>query len=311
MADRIARRRVALLALAVAALSWSSPAARAGTSEGEATAAEAAALARDAATSDDALAELRSIDEIDGTPVDLEAATMGLDDAPTRVAHLEALASELGGDGSTGAAEAPVDADAAREEARSVLEGDEYQVDEPPRPFKGALEWLGDRLAPVGRLLDSVFGPLIDAVRDVPGGPYLVVGLLAAGLTWWIARLAERRSRARIARGSGGPRLLVDLDADPATLDREAESAEAAGELGRAVRLRYEAGLIRLVRADRLVLHADTTARRAADQVGGAVLAGLTSSFEEIVYGERTATPADVAAAREGWPQVLQARPVA
>jgi hypothetical protein len=309
VAERVRRGRLAAVAIvALLVLAGWATSADAGGPAAAATADEAAALAREAATSDEALDELRAIDEIDGTPVDLAAATVAIEADPARADRLVALADQLAATPSTGGGD--IDADAARADARSVLDGDEYRADEPPRPFKGVLEWLGDRLAPVGRALDRVFGPIFDAIGDVPGGPYLAVAVLAAGLTWWIARLAARRSRARIAAGQGGARLLVDLDADPVALDRAAADAEAAGDLGAAVRLRYEAGLIRLVRADRLVLHADTTARRAADQVGGAVLAGLTSSFEEIVYGGRTATSADVAAAREGWPEVLEARPV-
>jgi hypothetical protein len=275
--------------------------------QAERSRAEVAELARAAGSDDAALAELRTIEQVDGQPVDLEAATAGVERAPDRAARLEALGDELAA-GAVGAGPDGSVADAARGDARAVLEGDEYRADGPPRPFKGAIDWLGDRLEPVGRVLGDVFGPVIDVIDDIPGGPYLVAAAMGALLAWAIARFVARRSRARVARSGDGRRLLVDLDADPDALLAAADAAEAEGDLAAAVRLRYEAGLLRLVRAGRLELHPETTPRTAAEQVGGAVLGGLTSSFEEIVYGGRTASAADVAAARAGWPQVLDRR---
>ncbi|MEZ5177720.1 MAG: DUF4129 domain-containing protein [Acidimicrobiales bacterium] len=64
------------------------------------------------------------------------------------------------------------------------------------------------------------------------------------------------------------------------------------------MRLRYEAGLLRLVRLGHLRLRPDTTAAGAARQVGRPVMDRLTTDFEEVVYGRRLATADDVARSR-------------
>ncbi|MEZ5140378.1 MAG: DUF4129 domain-containing protein [Acidimicrobiales bacterium] len=74
------------------------------------------------------------------------------------------------------------------------------------------------------------------------------------------------------------------------------------------MRRRFEAGLIRLVRAGRLELRLETTAERAAAEVGGEVLGELAATFQEVTYGGRRATADDVRTARARWPEVLGAR---
>ncbi len=270
---------------------------------------EAAALAREAVTSDAALRDLREVQRIDGRPVDLRAATAGLSGDGRRV-RLTLLASELsrGGPGSG------TDAREARRAAHDVVTGKDYRESSPPKPFKGVLRWLGDRLEPVGHFLQPVWRPIVKAwgavlrfLDAIPGGRYLALAGVVALVAWLGVRLAARRSRAKLVRGPDG-RLLVDPEADPVELERRAEEAEAAGDLATAVRLRYEAGLIRLVRAGRLELRPETTPGSAAAEVGGEDLHGLTVAFEEIVYGERRATADDVARSRAGWGAVLGAK---
>jgi hypothetical protein len=198
-----------------------------------------------------------------------------------------------------------VDPDAAREGARVILDGDKFQEQRLPRPFKGVLEWLADLVRPVTEAITRPLSNLVQAILDRPGGPYLLLALAlgaAAAAAWW---LASRRSRSAV---SGSARAgLVDLAADPDRLDREADDAEAAGDLALAVRRRYEAGLLRLVRAERLVLRADTTAEAAARQVADPTMDRLTVDFEEVTYGGRAADVDDVARARSGWLAVLGA----
>lgn len=261
---------------------------------------EAATLAGDAATDDAALAELRSITSVDDGPVDLAAVTRDLGDE--RVARLEALAAELAEQSSPGAADRVDTTDEARGRARTVLDAEKFQQSEVPKPFKGALEWLADRLRPVGRF----FTRLVEPILALPGGAFILgtaLGAVAAvALTW----LVGRRSRAAV-RTAGVRGSLVDAAADPVDLVRRAEEREQAGDFDGAIRLRYQAGLIRLVRADRLILRADTTAADAAHQVGHPAMDAITSDFEEIVYGNRGATVADVSHARQRWADLLMA----
>ena len=58
-----------------------------------------------------------------------------------------------------------VDPDRARDQAREILGGRRYKPADVPRPFEGALEWLGDRLRPIGdffsRITESLPGKIL------------------------------------------------------------------------------------------------------------------------------------------------------
>lgn len=272
------------------------------------SAVEAAALARAAVTSDAALADLRAVRTVDGRPVDMRGATRSLSTVADRRRRLAALASLLdhGRPGSTTAA-----AD-ARRQARAVVAGKDYRPASVPKPFKGALRWIGDRLdpvfGPIGRFVSRVFHPALWLADRLPGGRYLLLALVVGGAAWLTVWFARRRSGASIGRGGSPHGLLVDPAADPEELERRAEQAEVDGDCSLAVRLRYEAGLVRLVRAQRLTLRPETTARQAAEAVGGEDLAVLTATFEEVVYGGRAATAEDVVGSRERWLRILGSR---
>jgi hypothetical protein len=264
-------------------------------------AAAAASLAREAVVDDGALAELRAIREVDGRPVDLDAATAAM--GGDRAARLDGLADAFeGAAGPRGPDERPVDPDAARSSAQEVLDDDKFQETELPRPFRRPLELLADALRPVGRFLARVFDPIL----QLPGGRYLLAALLGVVGAALVAWMIGRRSRAAVER-SAAAAVLVDPDADPDELEARAAAAEADGRLGLAVRLRYEAGLLRLVRLNRLELRPATTAADAARQVGSPAMDQLTVDFEQIVYGGREADTADVARSRSGWLDLLGA----
>lgn len=303
---RAGRRVGPVLALVLLAVLAMGPA-PAGAQEEAVSGPEAAALARDAVSDDDALERLRAVSTVDGRAVDLDAATadLGVD----RADRLEALATVLGpasGGDPDAAGPAPT-ADDARGRADEVLDDDKFRTRDVPRPFRAPLEWLADRLRPIGRAADRVFGPAVRWILDLPGGPAILAAVLVgatAALTGW---LISRRSRSTHRSDEAG-RLLVDASLDPDEMERQAEAAEADGDRTLAVRLRYEAGLIRLVRAGRVELRPQTTASDAARQVGDPTMSQLTADFEEIVYGGRAATADDVVAARSGWPELLGVR---
>lgn len=275
------------------------------------TASEAAGLAEAAVDDDAALDDLRQVTEVDGRPVDLDAALAGVDRlAPAeRAARLDALAATWGSTDTQPGDPAPdetIDPDDARDQAREVLDDDKYHERELPRPLAGPLGWLADRFRWMGDGLDAVLGPVGRALGRLPGGRLIIWLGLTAIIGGVIAWMVHRASRAAIDGRTH--RGLVDPAADPADLDRQADEAEAGGELSAAIRLRYEAGLIRLVRADRLRLEPRTTPADAADQVGGEPMGVLTRDFEEIVYGDRPATAADLERSRRAWPEILGAR---
>lgn len=294
-------RLIAVL-LAIGAASLVGPGADAVAAQDVAvTSAEAARLARAAVDSDGARAELMAVERVDGRPVDLGSAIA--EDGPAQVERLQVLAEELDRASMGADAEVVDSTDSARSRAETVLDDDKFQQSDVPKPFKGLLEWLADRLRPVGEVLSSLFAPIL----ALPGGPFILGSMffVAAGLaTGW---LVGRRSRA-VLSGRGGRDSLVDRDADPDDLDRRATDAEDSGAHGEAIRLRYQAGLLRLARAGQLTLRADTTAAEAARQVDRAAMWALTGDFEQIVYGERIATAADVAETRHLWSALLAAR---
>src|SRR5262249_9583586 len=49
-----------------------------------------------------------------------------------------------------------VDPERAREHARDILGDRRFRHDAAPRPFRGPLRWLGDRLRPIGRALGKI-----------------------------------------------------------------------------------------------------------------------------------------------------------
>ncbi|HEX2574946.1 MAG TPA: DUF4129 domain-containing protein [Aquihabitans sp.] len=293
------RRSIAVALATVVLVVGSALGGPAGAQAGDVSAAEAAELAREAVTDDDALAELRSLTSVDGRPVDLRSATAAM--GPSRAARLGALAEALSAGGAGAGGTPTASLDQARRSAREVLDDDKFRPGDVPKPFKGALEWLGDRLRPIGRFLHD----LVEPILDLPGGELILAGALVglgAGAAAW---LIARRDRAVVTRRHGSS--LVDPAADPAALDAHADDAEACGDHAAAVRFRYQAGLLRLVRADRLVLRTDTTAAQAARQVADPAMDELTDGFQAVVYGGRPATGADVEAARRRWAELVGA----
>ncbi len=130
-----------------------------------------------------------------------------------------------------------VDPDAARADARAILDDRRFRNDPAPRPFRGPLRWLGDRLDPVVRWIG-------DVIDFVPWYVWLAIVLVITGLVVaWIVRRVQPARRARSSRTAADRAAGAE---DPAVLEREADAAERRGDLERAVRLRFRAGLLRL-----------------------------------------------------------------
>lgn len=197
------------------------------------------------------------------------------------------------------AAPAPARADvavAARERARSIVSQPRFQPARVPQPLRRPLElaaatiergmaWLSARL-PGGRATAW-------ALLAVP----VVLVSLAV-----VARLARRRERggpAGEARGGAGPAP------SPGVLEREAERAERAGQLDRALRLRFAAGLLRLDRARAITLSPSLTTGEVSRRLRSEGFDELRTDFEAVAYGGRPARRDQLAAAREGWARVL------
>jgi hypothetical protein len=274
------------LAVTACALIFAAPAAAA-------TGREVRTLAQHATSSPAALERLRTITVVDGRAIDVQRLLHTSSPAELR-ARLRALAL-------AGASPAPF---ASRAEARRILHERRFRGSAVPRPFHGALVWLGEKLRPVTDAIDRLG-------RHVPGGAWVVWIVLAAIVIASSALLAGKTARRRgaleIERGLSSER---QTRLDPRELDREADEAEAAGDAARALRLRFRAGLLRLGRARVVPLRASLTSGEARRILRLPEFDALARAHDEVVYGGRSAVSADLVAARERWPRVLEAKGV-
>ena len=248
------------------------------------------ALAERAAEDPRALAQLRAVQQVDGRPVDIRLALAGAE-GPVLAARLEALAA--------GGAPAPVDALQARQDASEVLDGRRFKPARVPRPFAGILRTIGRWLQPVAEPLEDVWGRIMASVAAQLG----LVALVFALALLISVRLVGRRSPAAVRWSH---RIGTEGEAlDPDELERRATEAEQAGDLDRAVRLRFVAGVLRLDEAGVVTYRASLTTGQLRARVPATAFVQLAAAFDEIAYGGRPAAVDDVRAATEGWPRVL------
>ena len=190
-----------------------------------------------------------------------------------------------------------VDPDTARADVRDILGDRRYRADPAPRPFRGPLQWLGDRLATIGRWIG-------DVVTAVPWFVWLAIGLVLVVLVarWIMARTQRRRTQPSSSRAT----RTGTASEDPAALEREADEAERAGDSARAVRLRFRAGLLRLGDRGAIEYRPSVTTSEVRGRLHSDTFDQLAETFDEVAYGGHPAEPPDVAAARTGWPRVVK-----
>ena len=279
------------LAAALAAAALAAPAtARAEPVSGSELRSIAAAAERDPG----ARARLARIDRVDDRPVAVGAIVAGArpDEIEPRLRLALASAEASGEPARAGAA--------PRDAARDLLRERRYTGTDVPRPFTGALRWLGDRLAPVARLLRRVG----DAI---PGGSSVLYALLGA-LILALALGGSRRFIRRRAGGAGGAgrRIRAAPPDDPAALERAAGDAERRGDFAAAVRLRFRAGLLRLDAAEVIAYRPSLTTGEVARALRSPDFDRIGRDFDAIAYGGRDADAEAAEAARESWAAVLR-----
>lgn len=149
-------------------------------------------------------------------------------------------------------------------------------------------------------------------IADVVGGPLplalMVGGALAAVAVAVTANLGKRRARMideRIRREHRKARGL-----DPADLEREARTAEKAGDHLLAFRLLFRAALLRLDDRGLIDLRPGTTTGTVAEGLGSESFHRLVARFDAVVYGGRTATADDPTAVRGVVKALLEREPV-
>jgi hypothetical protein len=186
----------------------------------------------------------------------------------------------------------------AREEARQILAERRFRGTSIPRPFHGFFSWLARHLQFVRHGFDWI------ALRI--GGQrvlWTVISLLVLVAAALVTRQLARRRIEVEARGAG--RRGRGRSEDPAELERLADEAERRGDLEVALRLRFRAGLLRLGRARVLPSRPSLRTREARRTLRSPRFDRLARDFDEVVYGRRAPSPADVEVARTEWPQVV------
>ncbi|MEA2302072.1 MAG: hypothetical protein QOE44_2607 [Solirubrobacteraceae bacterium] len=189
--------------------------------------------------------------------------------------------------------------------AHQILGEDRFRPAPLPRPLHGVLDALGGALAPIGDALSDAFSAVAGLVPGGTATAWVLLGGLVVGLAGLAAaRLTDRTlvdrtsSGTRAGRGEGGP-------PDARALEAAAEAAERDGRLEAAVRLRFQAGLLRLDELGVLAYRPSLATAAVARRLGSPVFDGLARRFEELAYGGRRADPGDAGRAREGWERVL------
>ncbi len=269
--------RIAAVLLA-AALALASPAAAI-----DRTAEEVDGLARSApfdAAADD---QLRKTTSIDGVPVDMEWLLGGPEVASDRLGAFVVDRSSR-----------PIDAGA---QARAILAQDRFDTSG-GIPASAVLQaWA----------LRTVSGILLAIEQAIPGGlttvGWVLLVLAVAGVTTASWSLLRRRELAiESAERTRGRRKGPSA----ASLDARALEAAREGRFEDALRLHFVAALIRLDSHGAIRLHDGLTSGSVTATLSHPIASHLVAVHDEVVYGDRTATPTDAEQSRTGWRQVVQ-----
>ena len=266
------------------------------------TRAEVLDLAERATTDEAALDQLRAIDEIDGSPVDLDRVLEGASGEEIEE-RVETLVSE-------DAAVTEPDAAGTREVAKRILDQDRYRPDEIPRPLRGPLEWIANLLEPVGDAIGAVFGWIAERFGELasatPGGAltlWMLIGLVVVAFVMLQTKNVIARRSRKEPEHEGEHAVRVE---EPRDLERRAAAARASGDHELAVRLLFRAGLLRLARSRAIPARSSLTTGELKRILSLPEFDRLGISFDKIAYGRRPATEADSDAARSGWTRVLE-----
>lgn len=143
--------------------------------------------------------------------------------------------------------------------------------------------------------------------EDSAGGRFLfwtIVTVLIIVLAAVVAsRLARRRSEA--AAVSRRQHDETEPPETPETLEAKAELALTEGRDEDAIRLYYQAGLIRLGNRGIIEYRPSLTSGEVAERLRLAVFDHIAGSFDSIAYGHRPAGPDEAAASKNGWQELL------
>ena len=192
-----------------------------------------------------------------------------------------------------------IDPDTARGEAREILADRRFRSAPVPRPLRGLLEWLGDRLHDLAAFV-------ADVLRPIPGPVWFALAVLALVIAGLVFARFTSRPGGPVAQGRPVGGAGVDGSEDPEALEAAAAEAERRGDLSTALRLRFRSGLLRLDERVSITFRPSLTTGEVRRLLGSGTFDELASVFEEVAYGGRDAELDDVAEAREAWPRLLR-----
>jgi hypothetical protein len=137
-----------------------------------------------------------------------------------------------------------------------------------------------------------------------PAWLWLALGALVVVISSVAASRALSRLEPPVREAPAGDDAQ-DERATRASLERDANAAEARGAFSEAVRLRFRAGLLALTRKS--VIDGRPSLRNAeiSREIRSPEFDRLADTFERVAYGGDPASAADANEAREGWSRVL------
>lgn len=209
----------------------------------------------------------------------------------------------------------PVDADEQREIAREILEEIGYTFDEPSS--SGAPEQT-----PASDSGETQVQPLESANVPPPQpsadgfslGPFnnpvisivalTALGAVAAYVIWMLVR--RRVSAVQSSHKKSATTKMTATRPEPLTLEQVADEAARAGDFERAIRLRFQAGLLRLEKQGVLAYHETLTTGDVSDVLHNPRFSVIATSFDAVAYGNRPAGLDEYQSAADTWPIVLQ-----
>jgi hypothetical protein len=198
----------------------------------------------------------------------------------------------------------------ARQQAHQILSGAPYTTKQPttPHPLAGVLHAIGRGLevafGPALRWIEHrIIHPIGSGASGLLGGWAPVVGVVSAVAIGVLLALLLVRRRSRIAARTEEQRKPTSLT-NPDALEAEADDLAAEGAFSAALRLRFEAGLLRLERAGLIADQQTSTDAELADRLGSPTFDRLALRHEAVAYAGQVADEGDVDHARSAWPQV-------
>ena len=186
-----------------------------------------------------------------------------------------------------------------------------------PHPLRGLFTWIGHALKFVfGGFLSWIYHHVLQKFGHGfssafgPWWPYVLV-VLAVVLGAFVGYVAFRR-RTRLEQVDHHRRAVGKPRQDPEELERLAEVAAAADDFETAVRLWYQAGVLRLTLRGTVTSGPTRTDAQLVRELPSSTFVDLASRHAQIVYGRQHATSDDAQRAREGWRVVVSesTRPV-